>query len=85
MKVIFRTNLDNYQTNCFPDDIFDIPPRKGESVEVTKVFLKYFRDKKLPTQLEVMNVTWTEEGVICELWYRDFDIKHAKINNINLF
>lgn len=84
MKVIFRTNLDNYQTNCFPENI-DIPPRKGELVEVAQVFIKYFRDKKLPIELEVVNVTWTENCVICELWYRDFDIKHAKINNINLF
>ena len=84
MKVIFRTNLDNYQTNCFPENL-TTPPRVGEKVMVTEVFGSYFTSKKLPVKLEVVDVTWTDKGVLCELWYSEIDVKTAKQNNINLF
>ena len=72
MRIIFKTNLDNYQTNCFPDNL-PFVPRIGEKVSVTNVFIQYFRDKKLPTRLEVVDVTYTDQFVTCELWYNDTD------------
>lgn len=88
MKIKFTTNLDNYQKACFPE-VLTIPPRIGDSVLVRKVWYRYFLDKKLPTQLEVVNVIWTEdyseEIVICELWYKNIDVEFAKLNKINLF
>jgi hypothetical protein len=72
MKIVFQTNIDNYKTNCFPENLTSAP-RMGEKVMVVKAFISYFRDKKLPTRLEVVDVTHTEECVICELWYNKTD------------
>ena len=84
MKVVFKTNLDNYQTNCFPENLI-YPPRKGDKVLVNEVFVKYFADKKLPLSLEVVDVIWTEVGVVCELWYSETDVRAAKEFGVNLF
>ena len=84
MKVTFRTNLDNYRTNCFPNNL-DCPPRVGETVVVNEAFLQHYRSKNLPTSLEVVKVSWTERGVICELWYSKQDVEMAKACNVNLF
>jgi len=84
MKVQFRTNLDHYQTTCFPENL-TIPPRKGEKVAVNKVFNEYYSAKKLPLRLEVVEVTWCEDGVICELWYNETDWKLAELNGAVLF
>jgi len=35
--------------------------------------------------MEIVQVTWSEEAVICELWFRDIDLKSAKLSGINLF
>lgn len=83
MKVTFRTNIDHYKTNCFPDN-FDIPPRKGETVLVVKVFADYYAKQKLPLRLEVVDVTWTEDGVVCELWYKKNDVEAAKLSGVKL-
>ena len=84
MKVVFKTNLDNYKTNCFPENLTQ-SPQKGDKVLVNEVFVKYFADKKLPLSLEVVDVIWTEVGVVCELWYSANDITSAKLNGVNLF
>ena len=84
MKVIFITNLDNYQNHCFPEKLTMVP-RKGDIINVTEVFVKYFEDKKLPTRLEVVDVIWGEKDVKCELWYKEIDVRAAKISNINLY
>lgn len=84
MKVVFKTNLDNYKTNCFPQNL-TFPPRKGDKVLVNEAFGKYYADKKLPLRLEVVDVIWTEAGVICELWYTEIDVKAAKEFGVNLF
>ena len=84
MKVTFRTNIDHYQMNCFPENL-SIPPRVGEKVLVNEGFGQYFSSKKLPLRLEVVDVNWTEHGVICELWYTEIDVTKAKQNGINLF
>ena len=83
MKVVFKTNLDNYKTNCFPKDLSQVP-RVGEKVMVNEVFIKYFNDKNLPIRLEVVDVIWTEIGVICELWYNALDKKIAEVNGAKL-
>lgn len=84
MKVIFKTNIDHYQTNCFPTNL-EIPPRIGETVLVAKVFVDYYTKKKLPISMVVVNVTWTDRCVICELWYNKNDVEAAKLSGINLF
>ena len=84
MKVIFRTNIDNYKKNCFPSYL-TILPRIGESVRVTKDFETYFSNKGLPNTLEVVDVTYTENEVVCDLWYRKIDIVSSKLSGANLF
>lgn len=85
MKVRFRTNIDNYSNkDCFPDN-FVTPPRIGESVSVKEGFVNHFRSKKIPTTLIVVDVVWFEDKVVCELWYKDIDVKSAKISGVNLF
>lgn len=79
MKVVFKTNIDAYKTNCFPTNL-EMPPRIGEKVMVSEVFLNYFSGKKLPLRLEVVDVTWSELGVICELWYNKKDKEIADKN-----
>ena len=84
MKITFTTNIDAYQTNCFPNNLESVP-RVGELIMVAETFISYYKNKQLPTILEVVRVTHTEKGVICELHYRDYDVKNARINKINLY
>lgn len=84
MKIFFNTNLDHYKTNCFPENL-QFVPRVGEKVMVTNVFFEWFKNKQLPIRLEVVNVTHTEQGVICELWYNESDLKIAKQAGANIF
>ena len=83
MKVIFKTNIDHYQTNCFPTNI-EIPPRIGETVLVGEVFSSYYSQKRLPLRLEIVDVIWTDKGVICELWYKKTDVEAAKLSGVKL-
>jgi hypothetical protein len=78
MKIIFHTNIDTYQTNCWPENL-PFVPRKGERVHVSEVFVSYFRDKKLPLRLEVVDVTYTDKAVVCELWYNKTDKELAEM------
>lgn len=79
MKVIFTTNIDNYSNkNCFPKNL-EIPPRKGDMVCVDDNMIDYFRSKKLPIRLEVVQVIWKDYHVCCELWYNETDKKMADI------
>lgn len=84
IKVIFKTNIDHYRTNCFPENL-PIPPRIGEKVLVLDSFLSYFEGKKLPLRLEVVDVNWTDKGVVCELWYNEHDKQIAINRGANLF
>ena len=83
MKVVFKTNIDHYQTNCFPMNL-EIPPRIGETVLVTEVFVDYYAKQKLPIRMEVVDVTWTEKGVVCELWYKKIDVEASKLSGVKL-
>ena len=91
MKVLFKTNIDAYnEKRCFSEN-FDAVPRVGDKVQVLVQFVSYFQERKLPTRLEVVDVTWKEisnnwDGVnpeacaIVELWY---DLKISKLAGAN--
>lgn len=96
MRIHFKTNIDRYnEKGCdivFPnlnDERGLIVPRKGEQISVRDTFVSYYRNLRLPTTLEVVNVTYTENLnhniiVVCELWFRNHDLEMAKMQNINL-
>jgi hypothetical protein len=73
MEIIYNTNIDVYKKKCFP--ILELVPRKGDYVHVTQGYEPYFTSKKLPTRLQVVDITWFEHKVICELWFSDVDYK----------
>lgn len=84
MKIIFHTNLDHYKTNCFPENLTH-KPFIGEKIQVVSVFKSFYENKKLPTRLEVVDVTHTEQGVVCELYYNEQDLHISKIAGGNPF
>lgn len=79
MKILFATNIDAYRTNCFPEKLTMVP-RVGDHVVVSQVFLEYYSKLKLPLRLKVIDVSWTESGVVCQLDYNKQDLEIA-INN----
>jgi hypothetical protein len=81
MKVMFGTKIKEYQTNCFPHGL-KFPPRIGETVLVSKVFSDYFELKNLPMELEVVDVIYSEECVVCELYYKKKYIE--SVNNAKI-
>ncbi len=84
MKIVFKTAIDKYKTNCFPTNLTHVP-RIGEKVMVTEVFIKYYENKNLPITLKVFDVIHTERGIIVELHYSEIDIKCAQASGVNLF
>jgi len=84
MNIIFITNVDKYRRNCFPTGL-QIPPRIGESVSVLETFKSHYFNQKLPTRMEVVDVIWEEDCVVCELWYKKIDVEKAKILGIQLY
>ena len=84
MKIILITNLNAYNINCFPYNL-EFPPRIGEFVTVQKTFLEHFRSKQLPLRLEVVSITHTEDGVVCELWYNKTDQEIAIKSGAKIF
>jgi hypothetical protein len=78
MKVIFTTNLDKYKNGYFPKNL-SVVPRKGEMVSVNQEHIFFFKDNMLPTRLEVVQVTYFENQVVCELWYNQTDKKIAEL------
>lgn len=84
MKVKFRTNLDHYKKACFPTTL-TMPPRIGEKVLVGSTMTSFYKDKKLPCRLEVVDVIWGEDDVVCELWYNEIDKQIASCCGANLF
>jgi len=82
MKVKLHTNVDRYnEYQCWPELSF--PPRIGEIVEVRNTFVSHFRNQKLPTRMEVIQVTHSEFGILCDLWFTEIDIKIMKQNGVN--
>jgi len=84
MKIKIVTNLDKYQTNCFPDNLQYVP-RVGEYIMIDDVFNEYYHKQCLPTTLKVVSVTHSNKLVLVEVNYSDIQIKSAKLNNINLY
>jgi hypothetical protein len=78
MKIVFSTNLDAYKVSWFPDDL-PFVPRIGEKVAVIESVLYHLKSQKLPTRLEVVDVTYTEQFVAVELWYNKTDKELADI------
>lgn len=83
MKVIFHTNLDQFQTENWPRIPRGIIPRKGDYVRVLNP--EYYTSKGLPIYLEVTSVVYSnsdpytnnalETVATCELWYTDSQLK----------
>ena len=82
-KIIVRTNVDRYK-NCFPSNLSYVP-RIGETVSVENSFIKEFHNKKRPSCMTVVDVTYYNNEVIIEVHFRDIDFKFAELNKINLF
>jgi len=79
MKIIFTTNIDAYKNkSCFPSHL-EFVPRIGEKVSTILDWTDIFKKKKLPTRLEVVDVTHTLTGVIVELWYNKQDLEIATL------
>jgi len=81
-KIIFRTNIDAYKTNCFPINLTHLP-RKGDLVSVVEVFGRHYIDKGLPTSLEVKSILHTERGVLCELNFSKTQLEAYKLSGVN--
>jgi hypothetical protein len=64
MTVIFKTYLPYYKNDSFPDNI-TIPPRIGEKVLYEDT--DHCIEKGITSILEVIDVTWMSEGVVCQL------------------
>jgi len=76
-KIVFQTNIDHYTNNHFPQQL-SIPPRIGEHVRVKEEWGHMLKQKKLPLILEVVDVIHGEENIVCELHYKEIDLKFAK-------
>lgn len=82
MKIKLHTNVDRYnEYPCWPELSF--PPRVGEIVEVLDTFVSHFRNQKMPTRMEVTQVTHSEFGIRCELWFTATDVQAMSQNGIN--
>ena len=79
MKVFFKTNIDAYKSNWFPENL-QLVPHIGEFVRVKNCYINHLQSQKLPTRLEVKNVEYTEDYVICDLWYNSTDKQIADIS-----
>jgi len=84
MKIIFNTNLDQYSGFHFPEKLTSVP-RKGEKVYVQEKYKIIFQKQRLPIRLEVVDVGYFEDYVVCELWYNETDANIKKSNGVNLF
>jgi len=81
MKITFTTNLDKYSSIHFPENLVHVP-RISEKIYVKKEFEKYFLNKRLPTRLEVVDVFYYENKIICELWYNERDVNLRKESDL---
>lgn len=79
IKVNFHTNLDDYFSSDFPQEVLSVP-RVGEHINVLPELEEMFIHKKLPRRLKVVDVTHTVDRekkpiVKVELWYSDTEYK----------
>lgn len=92
VKIVFHTNVDDYGIVCWPK-YTNIIPRIGETVYVDDQMKDYYRNKKLPIRMEVVDISYSEKKdslytgytneyytlVEVELWYKDVDWKFLKL------
>lgn len=78
MKIIFKTNIDAYKREWFPDN-FKFVPREGEFVRVKDTMVNHLRSIKLPTRLKVVGIEYAECFVSVELWYDKVDKELAEL------
>ena len=63
MVVVFKTNIDAYnEKRCFSEHMSAVP-RKGDKILVLPQYESYYRNLKLPTRLEVVDISWSEREV----------------------
>ena len=85
-QVRLTTNIDNYQ-RCLPK--LHVIPRKGEMVIMKSSWHSALLAKRLPIELEVTNVKYSESSygedtdVIVELWFSKHQLDIAKACDIN--
>lgn len=84
MNIFFSCNIDHYKSSHFDNTMTQVP-RVGETVLVSHEYLYYFKSRKLPLRLEVVDVVWSGNTVVCELWYKKNDVDSAKLSGVNLF
>lgn len=80
MRVVFKTNLDWYKTVAWPV-LDNAIPHKGETVNVHPGSELFCNHNKIPTQLEVVDVTYYHDKVVCELHYKKINIELAKLTD----
>jgi hypothetical protein len=71
MKVVFKTNLDQYRSVSWP--VLDVVPNIGEFVYVHPGSEAHCKSKKIPYRLRVTEVSYHYDRVEVDLWYTDID------------
>ena len=80
MRIECRTNLDWYKGISFPELTF--VPRKTEFVSVAEKYVYFCIQNKIPTTLQVKNVTYESDVVVIELWYSERDTEYGDIKHL---
>jgi hypothetical protein len=73
-NIVFHTNIDAYKSfdlSMLPNCV----PRKGEHVEMPKVYHHGLAVRKLPHRLQVIDVTYKENFVEVELHFDSLDVE----------
>lgn len=83
--VIVTTAIDNYRNRMIAINPDDPIPRVGESVATRKVFDFIFREKRLPTNLEVTTVIHAEEVIIVKVHFSKIQLETFKACDIRPF
>lgn len=74
MEIVYHTNIDRYKSMDF-SRLPECVPRKGEHVEVAKVYHHGLAIRKLPIRLQVVDVTYKENYVEVELHFDPLDVE----------
>lgn len=75
MTIQFKTNLDWYRGLSWP--VLSEPPHKGELVHVFPASEGFCEAHNIPKILEVVEIVYYFDRVVCELWYRKMDTEYA--------
>lgn len=85
-KVIFRTNIDFYDSSWFPRN-FSSVPRNGDMVSIVEAAKSHVQFHKMPISLEVKSVQWEErEGITyacCELHLTSNQLTALKLAKVD--